>query len=445
MIRRIKSKAAILRADPHLWEVVEGATSSLMIQILGAMSGFVVSIAIARTLGAEGAGVYYLAMSIATIAATVGRVGFENTVVRFVASHASAQEWGAVRQVYRTAMKVVAAASLLISVALFFGAEWVAVAIFAKSHMELPLRLVAISVLPLSFAMIQAETLRGLRSIRASQLIKNVLTSLGTLILLYPLVSRLGANGAVAAFVTAAVATAFTAWFLWQREWKSRGKGVVNSKNGFFINELFRSSWPLYGVALTGLVMQQAATVFLGIWGNTGDVGIFNVANRMASLLLFPLMAMISILTPKFAAMYKQGEMKELARLSRSSSKILTFFALPVALLVALVSEQLLSVFGAEFADGAMILRILLIGVVINAATGAVAELLMMSGFERVVSGGVATSAFITLALCLVLIPVYGQVGAAIAATCGMSLQNLIMMVGVKMKLGFWPVSLTIR
>lgn len=445
MRNRIQKILGVMRADQHLWEVMKGASSSLMIQILGASLGFAVSIAIARMLGAKGSGVYYLALSIATIAATVGRVGLDNTVVRFIASHASMQEWGAVRQVYRTALKAVATASLLISMVLFFGAEWIADALFDKPYMELPLRLVSMSVLPLSLAMIQADSLRGLKSIRHSQWIKYVLTSLGTLLLFYPLAHMWGANGAVAAFVLATIATAVAARLMWQKSWKNNCGMLGKQKDGFSSEDLFRSSWPLFGAALSGLVMQQAATIFLGVWGGAEDVGIFNVANRLASLLLFPLMSMISILTPKFAAMYKQGNAEELARLARSSSKMLTFFALFVAILVALEAEWILSMFGPAFKDGAAILKILLFGVVINAATGAVAELLMMSGFEKVVSGGVAISALITLALCLALIPKYGQVGAAIAATCGMGIQNLYMMVCVKKKLGFWPVSLTIK
>jgi O-antigen/teichoic acid export membrane protein len=446
MRKRLQIKLDAIRANHHLWEVMKGASLSLMIQVVGSMLGLAVSITVARMLGAEGSGVYYLAISVATIAATVSRVGFDNTVVRFVASHASVQEWGAVRKVYRTAMIVVAAVSLVITVVLFLGAGWIANSLFDKPYMVLPLRLVALSILPLSFAMIQAESLRGLKSIRSSQAIKTVLTSLGTLLLLYPLSHMWGANGVVSAFVMATVATSFIAWLLWKRAWKSRCGMSVDLQNGTLKQEvLFRSSWPLFGVALTGLVIQQAATISLGVWGGADDVGVFNVANRVAGLLLFPLMAMISILTPKFAAMHKQGDMEGLAGLARSSSKMLTFFALPVALLVALRAEWILSLFGSEFKSGTTILTILLVGVVINTVTGAVAELLMMSGYEKIVSGGVGISALVTLALCLTLIPKYGQIGAAIALTCGMGLQNLIMIVGVKRMLGFWPVSLARR
>lgn len=443
MRKKLQNKLNAMRADQHLWEVMKGASSSLMIQVLGSMLGFIVSITIARMLGAEGSGVYYLALSVATIAATVGRVGFDNTIVRFVASHASMQEWGAVRQVYRTAMKVVAAASVLISIVLFLGAEWIANVIFDKPYMELPFRLISASILPLSLAMVQAESLRGLKSIRASQVIKTILTSLGTLLLLYPLAHIWGANGVIAAFVMATIAAAFTAWFLWKKAWESRCGTLVDPQNGFIKKKiLFRSSWPLFVVALTGLIVQQAATISLGVWGEAGDVGVFNVANRVANLLLFPLMAMISILTPKFAAIHRQGDMEGLARLARSSSKMLTFFALPVALLIALEAERILSLFGAEFKDGAMILTILLVGVVINASTGAVAELLMMSGFESTARNINSVGMFIIIIGCMVLAPLYGSVGVAIAVTAGYATLNILMAFGVQKKLGFNPIGL---
>ena len=441
MKRRISGIISRARANQHLWEVMKGSSSALMIRTLGALIGFAVSVMIARILGAEGSGIYYLAISVATIAATFGRLGFDNTVVRFVATHASVQEWGAVKFVYCTAMKVVSVVSALISITLFLGAEWVANALFDKPYMELPLKLVSVSILPLSIAMIQAESLRGLKSIPASQWIKTVITSLGTLLLLYPLVWLMGANGAVTAYAVSIIATALAAWLMWQRVLKSRCDTQEVSQNKYSMEVLFRSSWPLFGVAVTGLVMQHAATIFLGVWGNAEDVGVYNVANRIAALLLFPLMAMISILTPKFAAMHKLGKTEDLARLARNSSKMLTIFALFAAILVAVSADWMMSIFGADFKEGATILRILLIGVVINASTGAVAELLMMCGRERLVGLGVFSSAALTLLLCAILIPKYGMVGAVIAATSGMAVQNALMVLAVKSKLGFWPVA----
>jgi len=417
-----------------------GASSALAIRTLGTLLGFIVSVLVARLLGAEGAGVYFLTLSVATIAATIGRIGFDNTVVRFVASYASENEWGTVHFVYRTALKVVAAASLLVSLTLFLGAEWVASALFDKPLMALPLRLVAVSVFPLALAMIHAESLRGLKSIPASQWIKTVFISLGSITLLYPLVQLWGTNGAVASYVVAVFMTALAAFLLWQKAWRKMAQPVTDMRMPLSPKHLLQSSWPLFGVVLTGLVMQQVATIFLGIWGTTEDVGVFNVANRVASLLLFPLMAMISILAPKFAAMHRQGDLGGLKRLAHSSSMMLTFFAIPVALLVAGSAEWILAVFGPDFKNGALVLDILLIGVVINAVTGAVAELLIMSSHESTVRAVNTFGAIIIISCCFILIPLFGGMGAAISVTTGYAILNVTMAFMVWKKLGFNPV-----
>ncbi len=422
-------------------EVLKGASSAFAIRVLGTLIGFIVSVVVARLLGAEGAGVYFLAISIASVAAMVGRIGFDNTVVRFVASLASARDWAGVRFVNGTASGVVAAASLLISVVFFVGAKWLAVDIFGKPIMETPFRIAALSVLPLSLAMIQAESLRGLKSIPASQWIKTVLISLGTLAFLYPLVRTRGANGAVAAYTIATAFTALIAWALWRRAFRHRcepDSGVYEQRS---VKRLFRSSWPLFGVALTGLVIQQAGTVFLGIWRTTDAVGVFNVASRIANLLLFPLIAMISIITPKFAEMHRQSDISGMQKLAVSSSRILTLFALPVSIGFIVASDWILSLFGPSFAGGAIILQVLIVGVLVNAATGAVSEILMMTGHEDDCRNVNAAGAASLVILCVALIPVYGAVGAAIAVTIGVAIKNLLMVYMTHKRLGFWPVS----
>lgn len=426
--------------DTHLREVLKGASSALMIRLFGTVVGFAVSVLISRLLGTEGTGIYFLALTVATIAATIGRVGFDNTIVRFIASHAAIRDWVGVRFVYLSSVRVIAPVSMLVSIGLFLGAEWFAVTIFDKPFMAQPFRLVSAAVLPLALAILHAESLRGLKLIPSSQWIKTVSISLGTLLLLYPLTQAWGANGAVIAYAGSVLITSLIAWLLWHKAWRSTEKLNSIPHDHLSLRSLFQSSWPLFGVALTGLVMQQAATIFLGIWGTTNDVGIFNVANRIASLLLFPLMAMISILAPKFAAMYRQGDMDGLKRLARSSSWLLTLISLPVAVLVAAGAEWILAIFGSDFKDGAMVLTILLVGVVVNAATGPVANLLMMSGHEYVVRNTAVFASLLILVMCLLLIPRYGMIGAATATSLGIAVQNLTMTYMVRRYLGFSPV-----
>ncbi len=418
-------------------EVLKGASSALIIRVLGTVLGFVVSVMIARLLGAEGSGIYFLTVSVVMIASTVGRLGFDNTVVRFIAAHASQKEWADVYFVYRVAIKIIGLASALLSALLFVFASWLANDVFGKPFMEVPLQIGAAAVLPFSLLMIHAECLRGLKKIPSSQWIKTVLISLVCLLLLYPSISLWEANGAVISYAAAVIITAIVAWLLWKRVWV----GIEKDQHVSSVSteKLLQSSWPLFAVMMTGLVMQQAATIFLGVWGTAEDVGVFNIANRVSALLLFPLMAMISILTPKFSEMYKNDEMSELKKLARKSSRILIMLSVPIAALVAMYSEWILGFFGAAFIKGQTVLIILLVGVVVNAAAGAVGNILMMSGNERDVRNITFIAALSTVVMLFFFIPVWGSIGAAAAVAIGVSMQNILMVWRVYKKFGFMP------
>jgi len=431
------------KLDGHMQEVLKKGSSALLIAILGSVFGFAVSFSLAHILGAEGVGIYFLAFSVATIVATIGRLGFDNTVVRFIASSASVGNWKDVAFVHDYATRVALIVTSFLAVILFFSAEWLATIVFDKPLMEYPLMLVAVAVVPLAIAMIQAESLRGLKCIPASQWIKMVIVSVVTLILLYPFVQAWGVNGAIASFMVASLVSMIGACFLWKRSYQQKTLSIdTENRATLSSSSLFQSSWPLFTVVLTGLVILQSGTVLLGIWGSSEDVGIFNIANRLASLLLFPLMALISILTPKFSEMHKAGDIDGLRKLSQKSSKILLLFAVPIALLVGLNAEWILSIFGTGFKEGAFILQILLIGVVVNAATGAVTEQLMMTGNESLVRRNMLLSAGVQLLLSIILIPEYGMIGAACATVFGGVLWNLAMVLTVKNILGYWPISI---
>ena len=425
------------KTDKHMQEVLKGASSALIIRVLGTVLGFVVSVMIARLLGAEGSGIYFLTVSVVMIASTVGRLGFDNTVVRFIAAHASQKEWADVHFVYRVAIKIIGLASALLSALLFVCASWLAIDVFSKPFMEVPLQIGAAAVLPFSLLMIHAECLRGLKKIPSSQWIKTVLISLVCLLLLYPSISLWEANGAVISYAAAVIITAIVAWLLWKRVWVGVEEG--QDVSSVSTEKLLQSSWPLFAVMMTCLVMQQAATIFLGVWGTAEDVGVFNIANRVSALLLFPLMAMISILTPKFSEMYKNDEMSELKKLSRKSSRILIMVSVPIAVLVAMYSEWILGFFGAAFIKGQTVLIILLVGVVVNAAAGAVGNILMMSGNERDVRNITFIAALSTVAMLFLFIPVWGSIGAAAAVAIGVSMQNILMVWRVYKKFGFMP------
>ena len=69
--------------DGHLREVLTGASIAFLLRVLGAAAAFALNMVIGRLLGAEGAGLYFLALSVALIGSLLAQLGLANTLLRF--------------------------------------------------------------------------------------------------------------------------------------------------------------------------------------------------------------------------------------------------------------------------------------------------------------------------------------------------------------------------
>jgi O-antigen/teichoic acid export membrane protein len=211
--------------------------------------------------------------------------------------------------------------------------------------------------------------------------------------------------------------------------WRMATPQLRNSVGHFETRQLLRSSVPLFWVASMNLVMGCTASFLLGIWGTNAEVGIFGAAYRTATVTGYILIAVNSIAAPKFAALYQQGDMEALGSMARNSAKLMTLAASPILLLFILFPGWVMTLFGPQFVGGATVLTILALGQFVNVTTGSVGCLLMMSGHERLMRNNIAGISILHVAMCLLLIPWAGAIGAAIATAISLSTMNLVSVV----------------
>ncbi len=410
------------RLDHHMREVVQGASVTLGLKVLGTGLTFGFTILLARTLGAEGAGVYYLALTVTSIATVVGRMGLDNALLRFVAAKSSVGEWGKVGGLYSKGVLLAGVASVVSSVVMFALAPFIASTLFSKPELTVPLYIMSLAVVPMVMVFLHAEMLKGLKLIRDSQVVRLVGVPGISLLVFYLLGEAWGVKGAVFAYVAAAASMAIVGMWLWRRATPVLRKTV----GSFDTNKLLRSSMPLFSMSIMQLVIGMSSTFILGIWGTRADVGIFSIALRTASLTGFILLAVNSIVAPKFAALYQQGDMEALGYTARTSARLMRYAALPLLLIFLFCPEIVLGFFGREFVEGALILTILAVGQFINVALGSVGYLLLMTGHEKVMRNISVLVAIICVVTNLIMVPYFGIVGAAVATFLSIVIMNLI-------------------
>ena len=165
-------------------------------------------------------------------------------------------------------------------------------------------------------------------------------------------------------------------------------------------------------------------------------------AQRIAFLLGMPLIAINSIVSPMLAAFHRDDDMASIERVARGSAKLAGLVCLPLVAALVLLPAPLLSVIGEEFRSGASVLAILAIGQYVNVATGSVSAVMMMSGHERMHRNITTGAGVVNVVLCVVLIPLFGILGAAIATAIAMAGQNLVAAFAVSRKMGFWTLPL---
>ncbi len=405
-------------------DVTRGAGIAFALNVIGAGLTFLFHVAIARHVGPEGAGLFFLALSIATIGSVVGRVGLDSVLLRFTAVHATRGEWGSVEGVHKLGIRLSLVVSGAIALAGFVAAPWVAAAWFRKPELGEPLRWMGLSILPFSLLNLQAESLKGVKRIRDAMLVQSIGLPLIGLALLVPLARVAGVTGISWDYLLAAGCMAVLGAVAWRVALAAHDTALAQ----FSWSVLLGSCQPLFIMALiVRAIFPWLPLSLLGLWASADQVGIYGAASRVAMLGVFALATVNNVLVPKMAELYAKGDLEALARTTRNSALLVTLFTSPLFIVVIFWNQWVMRIFGPGFQSGGLILVILTIGQLVNSLTGSVNHILVVTGNETAVRNVTVMSAVAMLILCLLLGPSMGAVGVAIAtatATAGLSLAS---------------------
>ena len=248
--------------NQHLKEVVRGVGVAFPLKIFSVGLNFGFNFLLARLLGAEGTGVYYLALAVTTIAMVLGQIGLGNALLRFTADNAAQEDWDRVAGVTRMGIRMAMGASFLITLILVGSASWIAQYIFSKPDLIAPIRLMALGVLPMSLINLYGELFKGLKKVRDAMIVQVVGLPFVSLPLLALLTGKLGVMGAVTAFVAASILVLLFGVYLWRRV-TPQLRGLAGT---FDRRLLIKTSLPLFWVSIMTLVMTMTDTILIRLF-----------------------------------------------------------------------------------------------------------------------------------------------------------------------------------
>jgi O-antigen/teichoic acid export membrane protein len=159
--------------------------------------------------------------------------------------------------------------------------------------------------------------------------------------------------------------------------------------------------------------------MLVGYYRPPSEVGIYQAASNIPVAVALVVNAVGAIFSPMTADLSQRSQLAVMQELYKVSTKWMLYVVIPPILIMCFAPAELLMVlFGASYVAGARVLVIMAVGQLLNAASGSVGVLLVMSGHQKITAALFAAMFALNLLLCALFIPRWGVTGAAWANAC---------------------------
>ena len=434
MFRRLLAKVV---KDDHFKDLLTGSSTVMLFRVLAMGAGYIFNFVLARGTNAEITGVYATCATIVTLVVTFGKLGLGTSTVKFVAGAAAKEDKATIEKVYVLGMRVLTVSLISLAAVVYLLrnqlADWYSTPLLPEAL------LFAALVIPFrGWLAFNSEVFRGLKKMASFSLFQP-----GTVKILEALILVIAfyfgfkePETAVQVLMISTAVALIISYFV-----RRRILSITNpSASSFSLKEMFAVSLPMMVSASTYVIMTLLDVLVLGLYQPQAEVGIYNIAFKISSLITVPLFAINSMAAPKFSHFKGLNDKKNLIKVARQSAKLNFLASAPIFLGVIVLSSWLMALFGEEFVAGAILLNILAIGQFYNTSCGSVLNLLNMAGQEKIVRNIVIFTTLVNLGLNILLAKEYGAVGVSWATTASLILWNTLGLFAVKKHYGFWMI-----
>jgi O-antigen/teichoic acid export membrane protein len=386
---------------------------AFMIRVASAGVIFLSQALIARWTGTFDYGVYVFVWTAMLIMGSFSCMGFQTAVVRFLPGYRKAGDLERLRGIIRTSRMFVFASATSVAI-IGILAVWL-LGDLIKSYYVLPFALAFICLPMLALEDVLEGTARAnqwpVRALAPTFLVRP------SLILFYvAAIHMLGYEASAEAAVIASVLATYTTTLL-QLFFVNRGLAATYPKGPHRaeFSQWMTVAFPIFLVEGFFFLMTNADVLMVGFFRPPDEVGVYFATVKVLALVHFVFFAVKAGVSQQFAAYTEPGDRAALRVFARQTVGWTFWPSAAIGAAVLLLGEFLLSLFGAEFAEGYPLLFVLVAGVLFRASIGPAESLLNMTGYQNACAKIFAAVLVVNLALNIVLIPAYGLMGAAVA------------------------------
>lgn len=425
MLEILQNSLAKLQTNPLRFEVMRNAGVAMVVKVLSMVTMLLLEFFIARILGVEQFGVYTFVLVWVLTLTIIGTLGFNTSSIRFISEYYDKNNH-LVKGFLSFALLTALLSSLILTGSSIALVKWLE----KLNQIDAVLADVFYTALPLipfySVLFVQSGILRGGKYLTLSLFFQNVFVyALLLLTILIGFYTRTVTINVKMIFLLFYIALLITL-VIQQIAIKVKFKVNKNVKRKFIVSDWLNTSLSMMLSSSFQQLINRLDIIAIGILIAPTATGVYAIALRFSRLINIGLQITNESSAHLFQPLYKNKETTELQKLVFTTAKITLFTTIPLIALLMSFPSWILSQYGEEFASGALLLQILLVGQIVNVFSGPNGLLLNMTAFQNVLARIYTITLIVDIVLLVILLSTLGVIGAAIATTAVIVLRNLI-------------------
>jgi len=414
----------------ELKRLIKNSTINISGNAFSKICRYFIAFLVIKVLGVNGYGHFALAMSIITIGTIFSSLGMHYGVSRFIPIYLGKQEIDKIKGTIHFCGKVVIISSLVITVVIFISSNYLSNTLFNKPESYLFIKLLVFTIPFTVISTFVTNVFKGFNVIKYKVITEDVFVHLLRVILLFAcMILGLKILGVIYSYILTGVSGVVVGlYFMIKKLPKLFDKSIKTICDK---REIISYSFPLFLNSFVVVLLSRIDILMLSYYLPSDHVGMYSLANRMATLVFFISASIFAVFSPTIAEFYGKGERDLISTYYQKISRWALILTIPVFLFITIFSHELLKIFGLEFTGGKVPLIILATSFLLNSFFGFSGQLLSVVGRSKLIFINSFIVCIMNYLLNLVLIPKYGIVGAAIATGFSLFLLNTARMLEV--------------
>jgi len=387
-------------------------------------AGFLTSFILARLLGAEQYGAYKLVLTVIYIGSSLTYLGLDLGLIRHVSLYLNRKDNDRIWGTFQLGVGIPTLLSLLASLIIFFGAEYIANTFFNDPNLASLLQFGSIFLPFLTLTTMFNATTKGFNSMLHMVVADRFSKSTVKLLLLGVFaLFGLTVMKAITAFGLAELSAVLIYLYFINRLFPLRQP----LQNGIReLRRIMRFSLPVYLSNTIQLFSNNIQTLLLGGMSTILNVGIFSLATQINAIGSLFHSSISGAAMPVVSTLFDRNDRAALGRYYQATTRWTFSLNLPLFLIIVTYPGTILSIFGQSFTEGTSALAILAWANLVNTGTGVSGVILDMTGHTGLKLANSIITVALTVILNLLLIPALGLVGVAVASLASVAAINIL-------------------